>query len=192
MPPFQRQILSTRTVVAILFVASTALGWSAESSWAADRVEVSAQIVASNGGQQAELQITARVQPGWHIYSITQKPGGPKPTRINLVASDRYRLLGKFVAVPPATVHHYDFWPDLDVEEHEHTVFAAWPGLGWTINSVHTRIDRTKTPRMNLRLKSGACHRSTPTRLSLQPFSWPPFFVSVSEFICRVFRYSNG
>ena len=127
MPPRQRQILSTRTVVAILFVATTALGWSAESSCAADRVEVSAQIVASNGGQQAELQITARVQPGWHIYSITQKPGGPKPTRINLVASDRYRLLGKFVAVPPATVHHYDFWPSLDVEEHEDQVTWSVP-----------------------------------------------------------------
>lgn len=127
MPPFQRQILSTRTVVGILIVAATALGWSAESSWAADRVEVSAQIVASNGGQQAELQITARVQPGWHIYSITQNPGGPKPTRINLVASDRYRLLGKFVAVPPATVHHYEFWPDLDVEEHEDQVTWSVP-----------------------------------------------------------------
>ena len=77
--------------------------------WAAERVEVSAQIVPQADGGRAELQITAQVQPGWHIYSITQKPGGPKPTRINLLASDRYRILGKFVVAPPATIHHYDF-----------------------------------------------------------------------------------
>ena len=110
-----------------LLVLAIAGMLASASADAADRVEVTAQIVPSNGGQHAELQIIARVQPGWHIYSITQKPGGPKPTRVNLIASDHYRLLGQFVAVPPATVHHYDFWPDLDVEEHEDQVMWSAP-----------------------------------------------------------------
>jgi len=92
-----------------------------------ERVTVTAEVVAGKGDRPAELQITARTLPGWHIYSITQKSGGPKPTRINLTASDQYRLLGPFQANPPAVVHHYDFWPDLDVEEHEGSVTWSVP-----------------------------------------------------------------
>ena len=113
----QRRNMHVRAAL-FLTVIATAY-FSPLTSLAAERVEVSAQIVPSNGGQHAELRITAKIQSGWHIYSVTQKPGGPKPTHINLVATDRYRLLGKFIAVPPATTHHYDFWPDLNVEEHE-------------------------------------------------------------------------
>ena len=106
MPQYQWQDMLYRLVILVCVLIAPAFLSFPTSSLAADRVEVSAQIIASNGGQQAELQITARVQTGWHIYSITQKPGGPKPTRINLDASDDYKLLGKLVAVPPATVHH--------------------------------------------------------------------------------------
>ncbi len=127
MPQYQWQDMLYRLVILVCVLIAPAFLSSPNSSLAADRVEVSAQIIASNGGQQAELQITARVQTGWHIYSITQKPGGPKPTRINLDASDDYKLLGKLVAVPPATVHHYDFWPNLDVEEHEDQVTWSVP-----------------------------------------------------------------
>ena len=118
--------LPVQALPVLLVVAVTGI-FAPKHAFAAERVEVSAQIVPSNGGQHAELQITARVQPGWHIYSITQKAGGPKPTKINLVDSDQYRLLGQFVAVPPATVHHYEFWPDLDVEEHENQVTWSAP-----------------------------------------------------------------
>ena len=44
-----------------------------------ERVTVTAEVVAGKGDRPAELQITARTLPGWHIYSITQKSGGPKP-----------------------------------------------------------------------------------------------------------------
>ena len=121
-----RMKLPVQALPVLLVIAITGI-FASKHALAADRVEVSAQIVPSNGGQHAELQITARVQPGWHIYSITQKSGGPKPTKINLVDSDQYRLLGQFVAVPPATVHHYEFWPDLDVEEHEDQVTWSAP-----------------------------------------------------------------
>lgn len=130
-----RRNLPAQTLLLFLVIVIAGV-LSPKLAFAGDRVEISAQIIPSNGGQHAELQITAQVQPGWHIYSITQKPGGPKPTKINLVASDRYRLLGQFVAVPPATVHHYEFWPNLDVEEHEDQVTWSAPvealgGDGW-------------------------------------------------------------
>ncbi|MDG2206706.1 MAG: cytochrome c biogenesis protein CcdA [Pirellulales bacterium] len=116
-----------RAFLATAAVLAVALPFGGEGkSQAAERVEVSAQIFPQQGAK-AELRITTKIIPGWHIYSITQKPGGPKPTRINLVASNRYRIAGDFVAVPPAVVHHYDFWPDLDVEEHEQQVTWSVP-----------------------------------------------------------------
>ena len=102
-------------------------GFGTAALAAADRVAVTAEIIAAKGDKPAELRITARMLSGWHIYSITQKPGGPKPTRINLVDSNQYRLLGTFQANPPPVIHHYDFWPDLDVEEQEGAVTWSAP-----------------------------------------------------------------
>jgi thiol:disulfide interchange protein len=38
-------------------------------------------------GQSAKVLITARIEPRWHLYSLTQGPGGPKPTRITIEES---------------------------------------------------------------------------------------------------------
>ncbi|MBO0797785.1 MAG: protein-disulfide reductase DsbD N-terminal domain-containing protein, partial [Blastocatellia bacterium] len=35
-------------------------------------------------GQSAKVLITARIDPGWHLYSLTQPPGGPIPTKITI------------------------------------------------------------------------------------------------------------
>ncbi|HJY08969.1 MAG TPA: protein-disulfide reductase DsbD domain-containing protein, partial [Bryobacteraceae bacterium] len=35
-------------------------------------------------GAPAWLELTATVQPGWHLYSPTTPPGGPIPTKIEL------------------------------------------------------------------------------------------------------------
>ena len=43
----------------------------------------------------AQLSITAEIPEGWHIFSITQKPGGPNPTRIKLAPSDKFKVTGQ-------------------------------------------------------------------------------------------------
>jgi DsbC/DsbD-like thiol-disulfide interchange protein len=35
-------------------------------------------------GTVSDIKIDAAIQPGWHIYSITQPPGGPYGTRISV------------------------------------------------------------------------------------------------------------
>lgn len=35
-------------------------------------------------GSVAQVTIYAGIQPGWHVYSLTQKPGGPVPLRIQV------------------------------------------------------------------------------------------------------------
>jgi thiol:disulfide interchange protein len=35
-------------------------------------------------GQRAKVLITAKIDPGWHLYSLTQPPGGPIATKITI------------------------------------------------------------------------------------------------------------
>jgi len=46
----------------------------------------------------ARLFVTAQIKPGWHIYSITQDPRGPVPSKVDLKPSGEYRLAGPFQA----------------------------------------------------------------------------------------------
>jgi suppressor for copper-sensitivity B len=74
------------------------------------------------------IRITADVASGWHIYSITQAPGGPLKTKLKLTASPDFKLLGDFKSEKPAAVHHYeDIYPGLPVEEHEGQVVWTAP-----------------------------------------------------------------
>jgi thiol:disulfide interchange protein len=69
----------------------------------------------------AMLVLTARVALGKHIYSVSQPPGGPRPTRIELAQSKDYRLLGTFAAHPQPTkrVEEGPVWAGLEIQEHE-------------------------------------------------------------------------
>jgi thiol:disulfide interchange protein DsbD len=46
-------------------------------------------------GQNAKILITAKIDPGWHLYSLTQPPGGPRPTRISIDESSPIKIDGK-------------------------------------------------------------------------------------------------
>ncbi len=94
----------------------------------ADMVKASGYFTPAVGGKPAALVVTAEVAPGWHIYSITQQPGGPVKTKIKLTPSPDYKLAGEFRPLKPAEVHHYDdIYPNLPVEEHQGRVTWAAP-----------------------------------------------------------------
>ncbi len=91
-------------------------------------MKASAYFTVAAPGKPAMLYVTAEIAPDWHIYSITQKPGGPIKTRIKLTESKAFKLAGEFKAQKDPTLHKYaDIWPDLKVEEHEGTVTWAAP-----------------------------------------------------------------
>ncbi len=46
-------------------------------------------------GQSAKILITAKIEPGWHLYSLTQPPGGPRPTRITIDEISPIKIDGK-------------------------------------------------------------------------------------------------
>ena len=84
-------------------------------------VTVSSQITPAAADRPAILMITARVAEGRHIYSITQPPGGPTRTKIELAPSTDYRLLAPFTAHPGPKSHveKGPVWAGVEIQEHE-------------------------------------------------------------------------
>jgi len=90
-------------------------------------VTVSAQFTAPEGDRTGRLFITAEIKKNWHIYSITQAPGGPVRTQITLDPSPDFELVGEFRASPAPKPEKYpEAFGDLVVESHygEVTWFA--------------------------------------------------------------------
>ncbi|MGW8258393.1 MAG: protein-disulfide reductase DsbD domain-containing protein, partial [Thermoguttaceae bacterium] len=88
-----------------------------------DIVKINAQFTAPSATLPGRLFISAKIKPGWHIYSITQAPGGPIRTAIKLNSSPQYRLSGAFQAIEsPKKEKEPDAFGDLVVETHEGAV----------------------------------------------------------------------
>ena len=85
-----------------------------------DPVELSAQFTTAEGKRPAVVMIMATIEDGWHVYSITQAPGGPQKTRIELAPSPQYHLLAPFAGYPKPKSHIDKVaWVGLELQEHE-------------------------------------------------------------------------
>jgi len=56
------------------------------------------------GSRRGRLTITAAIEPGWHIYSLTQADGGPQKSEIKTAESPSYKLLGRLQPDQPPHV----------------------------------------------------------------------------------------
>lgn len=87
---------------------------------AGDPVTLSALFTAASGDRPAVLMITARLDDGYHVYSLTQPAGGPQKTRIDLAPSPQYHLLAPLAAYPEPKSHIDQVaWIGLEIQEHE-------------------------------------------------------------------------
>ncbi len=68
------------------------------------------------GSKKGRLIIAATIADGWHTYSMTQQPGGPKISQIKL-KSDFLKLTTPFSADQDPEIKQYDVWPGVPVEE---------------------------------------------------------------------------
>ncbi len=89
-------------------------------------VSLSGEYKMAKGGRDGKLTITATVDAGWHLYSITQLPGGPQKTEIHVAASEQYTLQGEFLSTPAPEIKKYDVY-DVPVEEHSGSVTWTAP-----------------------------------------------------------------
>jgi thiol:disulfide interchange protein len=75
---------------------------------------------------EGQLQVRAQIQANWHIYSLTQPPGGPMRTEISVPPSPDFDITGKFTADRDPYVHTDEVFPGVNVEEFaDEVVFSA-------------------------------------------------------------------
>src|SRR5262245_45072509 len=60
-------------------------------------------------GEKFDVQITAEIEEGWHLYSTEEMPQGPKPTRIGLAADQPFELIGSIDSPLPQTALDENF-----------------------------------------------------------------------------------
>lgn len=112
--PLHRFRFSALARVAIPFVttcvAAVASAQTANTTvhWEA-RLEDAAALAP---GRTAPLAVSAQIQPGWHVYALSQGPGGPTPLRVTVEDNDTVATAGIPRGPDPETQHDPGF--DLD------------------------------------------------------------------------------
>ncbi len=124
---------------------------------------------ATNGGPDL-LAITATIEEGWHLYSVTQKPGGPLATKIAVAQDSPRQVAGPFVPSEKPHVRTVDdvpAWKGLPIEEHAGEV--TWraplaPGGGDVRGSVRVQLcqDTACLPPQTLAFVAGATVAAQP------------------------------
>ena len=64
------------------------------------------------GGLLVDVSLTASVQSGWKVYSLTQKSGGPVPMSVKLDSASQYELAGDVRG--PSVIRNLD--PNFGIE----------------------------------------------------------------------------
>ena len=109
-------------------------------------VTISAAVEAGGDGKPDVVAVTAKLEDGWHLYAVTQKPGGPLATKITVAADSPRQAAGAFVPAEPPHVRTVDdvpAWKGLPIEEHAGVV--TWraplaPGSGDVRGAVRLQL----------------------------------------------------
>lgn len=76
-------------------------------------------------GDRVNVQLTAELEAGWHIYSLTPVPQGPAPTIVGLPAGQPFALAGDITEPLPQTKYDPNF--DRDTSYFEDAVTFVLP-----------------------------------------------------------------
>ena len=107
-----------RKILALIFVGLFfSVTTSAQNPIKASLVAPSAAIKA---GQTFTLRLTVQIPGGWHIYSLSQPPGGPARSRISLDEDEVFKSAGPITAPKPQTYFDPNF--EISTETHQGTV----------------------------------------------------------------------
>ena len=91
-------------------------------------VKLSAIFQLIEGTRTGRIHVTAEVRADQHIYSVNQKKGGPTKSTITVVEGQGVELTGPFKTDSAPKIKFYpEFYPDLQIEEHEGTVTWTAP-----------------------------------------------------------------
>src|SRR5215469_3044736 len=68
-------------------------------------------------GAKFSVQLSAEITGGWHMYSITQPPGGPAVTVITVPTTQPFKLAGEIAGPAPHTAYDANF--EMNTETYE-------------------------------------------------------------------------
>ncbi len=91
-----------------------------------DQVKFSGSFKLKTDTNQGVLSLTGDIASGWHIFSVTQKRGGPIASAITVAESEQFKVVGKFKSSVDPLVHKVEGF-DVPVEEHEGKVTWSVP-----------------------------------------------------------------
>jgi thiol:disulfide interchange protein len=91
-----------------------------------DPATVSAKFTPATADRPAILLITAKIAKGRHTYSLSQPPGGPLATKIELEPSSSFRLQSAFRSQPAAKPRTEDLGGGVTVKVEEHEGEVTW------------------------------------------------------------------
>jgi thiol:disulfide interchange protein DsbD len=77
-------------------------------------------VSAASAGAALTAEVTAKIEDGWHLYSLTPVADGPRPTRITLPDAQAFELAGKIEAPEPFAGTDPNF--GVEVEYYEESV----------------------------------------------------------------------
>lgn len=80
---------------------------------------------AARAGGRIDIQLSADLDKGWHLYSLTPVPQGPAPTIIGLPANQPFALAGEITEPLPQTKYDPNF--DRDTSFFEDAVTFVLP-----------------------------------------------------------------
>jgi thiol:disulfide interchange protein DsbD len=72
-------------------------------------------------GTTFRVRLTAKIDEGWHLYSITQPPGGPIATRISVPKGQPVTLAGTIDAPRPRVAFDQNFGMNIELYDREVT-----------------------------------------------------------------------
>jgi suppressor for copper-sensitivity B len=146
-------------------------------------VEITAAIEPAADGRVATLAVTAVLEEGWHLYAISQQPGGPIATRITIAEDSARRVTGPFKPDSEPhkrTVTDVPAWKGLVIEEHSGRVTWRAPlnsAEGQVKGSVSLQLcqDTTCLPPQSIAFT--AMTGAAPTPVAKAPESKPLTFM---------------
>lgn len=92
-----------------------------------ETLTLNATLKAVDGGPAGVLELEAKIAPDWHLYSLTQPPGGPLRTKLEVQATPPLELTNVWKAAQPPTVRRVPEYPGVDLEEHADKVVWTVP-----------------------------------------------------------------
>ena len=94
-------------------------------------------------GKVAAIRIRGVIADGWHIYSLTQGPGGPVPTRITMPTGQRFHVAGPVGSTTPKVSFDANFAINVEAIAKE-AIFtvpvAVDPGARFGRNDVRIKV----------------------------------------------------